>query len=91
MDSGASAICMKFKASIPPSTCEILQKPISLGGIASGLEIIGQGKTAFEFISTKGKTIRVIRDAFFCPDLPVDSVSPQKLVRNDNDCLLYTF
>ena len=27
----------------------------------------------------------MIRDAFFCPDLPVDSVSPQKLMRNDKD------
>ena len=60
MDSGASAICMKSKTSILPSTYEILQNPIHLGGIASGLKIIGKGQTSFEFISTKGKKIRVI-------------------------------
>ena len=60
MDSGASAISMKSKTSILPSTYEILQTPIHLGGIASGLKIIGKGQTAFEFISTKGKQIRVI-------------------------------
>ena len=37
MDSGASAICMKSKDSFLVDNHEELQKPISLGGIVSGL------------------------------------------------------
>ena len=85
MDTGASAICMKSKRSMIPDSYEELQKPIALGGIASGLEITGKGKTAFELISTAGKKIRIVRDAYHAPDLPVDLVPPQKIMRNSSD------
>ena len=62
VDTGASAICMKSKTSMIPGSYEELSKPIALGGISSGLEIIGKGKAAFELISLRGKKIRVVRD-----------------------------
>ena len=79
-DSGASAVCMKDKSSILPGTYESLDKPINLGGIASGLAIIGNGQTSFEFISTKGKKIKMIRHVYHAPGLPVNLVPPQKLM-----------
>ena len=85
VDSGANAICMKSRTSLLPDSYEELATPITLGGIASGLEITGKGKTAFEFISTKGKKIRVIRDAYCTPGLPVDLVPPQRIMRNSED------
>ena len=77
VDTGASAICMKSKTSLLPDSYEELSRPIALGGISSGLEITGKGKAAFEFISTKEKKIRVVRDAFCAPGLPVELVPPQ--------------
>ena len=76
---------MKSKDSILPNTYEELNKPINLGGITSNLEIIVKGKTVFEFVSTKGKKIRLIRDAYYAPGLSVNLVPPQKLMGNSND------
>jgi hypothetical protein len=85
VDTGASAICMKSKTSMIPGSYEELSKPIALGGISSGLEIIGKGKAAFELISSRGKKIRVVRYAFCAPGLPVDLVPPQRLMRTSED------
>ena len=85
MDTGASAICMKSKASLLPGSYEELQKPITLGGIASGLEIIGKGRAAFELISTTGKKIRIIIDVYCAPEILMDLVPPQKRMKNSND------
>ena len=68
-----------------PGTYEELNKSINLGGIASGLEIMGKGKTTFELISTEGKKITLIREAYYAPGLPVDLVPPQKLMRTSTD------
>ena len=76
---------MKSKGSFFSSTHAESQKPIDMGGIASGSEIIGRGRAAFEFTSTKAKQIRVARDAFHAPELHADLVPPQKLMRNDKD------
>ena len=72
---------MKSKTSLLPYSYEKLQKHISLGGITNGLEITGKGKTAFELISIAGKKIRVVRDAYCAPGLPVDLVPPQRLLK----------
>ena len=84
-DSGASAICMKSKDDILPGSHVELETPLCLGGIASGLAIKGKGKTSFEFITTKGKTMKITRDAFHVPDLPVNLVPPQKLMQTSQD------
>ena len=47
LDAWASAICMKSRDSLITDSYKELQKPIILGGIASGLEITGKGKAAF--------------------------------------------
>ena len=55
VDSGASATCVKSKAWIPPDTHEESHKPISLGGIASGLEIIGRVEQPLNLWAWKGR------------------------------------
>ena len=56
-----------------------------MGGISCGLRVIGKGKTQFEFVTAKGKIIRIVRDAHHVPDLPVDLVPPQRLMRTAQD------
>ena len=49
------------------------------------MAIVGKGKTRFEFVTSKGKTVTLTRDAFHAPDLPVDLIPPQCLVHNSTE------
>ena len=51
--------------------------PLDMGGIAGGLKVIGKGKTEFEFVTTKGKIVKITQEAHHVPDLPVDLVPLQ--------------
>ena len=84
-DTGASSICRIKKEDFVPGSYAVLVKPIEMGGIAGGLKVVGKGKTQFEFVTAKGKIIRIARDAYHVPDLPVDLVPPQKIMRTAKD------
>ena len=84
-DSGASAICKKDKNDFLPGTYKKLDTPKTMGGIAGGLEVLGEGMVSFDFVSKRGKRIKMQREAKHVPGLPIDLVPPQKLLRNDQD------
>ena len=56
-DTGASSICRKDQHNFLPDSYELLTSPITIGGIAGGVPIVGKGKTRFEFVTSKGKTV----------------------------------
>ena len=84
-DSGASSICKRDKCAFIPRTYKKYDTPKTMGGIAGGLELVGEGMVSFEFITTSGQRIKIQREAKHVPGLPVDLVPPQKLMRNHHD------
>ena len=68
-----------------PGTHTEFKSHIQLDGIAGRSEVVGKGKTLFEFVTTKGKVIRVVREANRVPGLPVDLVPLQAIMRTAKD------
>ena len=85
MDTGCSAICQKKMRDIVSGTFESLENPLDLGGIAGGLKVLGRGKTKFEFVTSDGNTICLTRDCYYVPDLAIDLIPPQKIMRDASD------
>ena len=52
-DSGASSICKMKEEEFLPGTHTEFKSPIQLDGIAGGSEVVGKGKTPFEFVTAK--------------------------------------
>ena len=54
-DSGASSICKRDKCAFIPGTYKKYDTPKTIGGIAGGLEVVGEGMVSFEFVTTSGQ------------------------------------
>ena len=84
-DFGASSICKRDKCAFIPRIYKKYDTPKTMGGIAGGLEVVGEGMVSFEFVTTSGQQIKMQREAKHVPGLPVDLVPLQKLIRNHHD------
>lgn len=59
--------------------------PKNIGGIAGGLNIAGEGLVELQVLTRKGRVKKLTRPATNVPDIPVNLIPPQVIMRNNND------
>jgi len=81
-DTGSSSGLVANKSRFTEGTYKTLSKPINVGGIAGGLQVIGKGELIMEFLDTKGGIKRIQREVYHAPNVPVDLLPPQAIMSN---------
>ena len=84
-DTGSSSGLIADKARFKLGSYVLLDKPVMVGGIAGGLQVIGKGDLKMEFLDNKGRVKKITRQVYHAPDVPVDLLPPQLIMRNSRD------
>jgi len=84
VDTGCSITCTNSPHDFIPGTLRALARPITLGGIAGGLQVREQGLVHWEFINDFGVVEALETKAFLQEDLPCRLLSPQAFLRHSS-------
>ena len=87
VDTGASFSCTNNKADIKPGTLVQLAKPVTLGGIAGGLQIEYKGIACWETIDDYGNIVPIECEVYLHEELPCRLLSPQAFLTHSSQRL----
>jgi len=87
VDTGCSITCTNSPYDFVPGTLQALPKPITLGGIAGGLQVREQGLVSWEFLNDFGVVKTLETKAFLQEQLPCRLLSPQAFLRHSSQML----
>jgi hypothetical protein len=81
-DSGCSLTCTNSKEDFLSGTMKELTKPITLGGIAGGLEVKHHGIVSWETLDDFGNIVSLQTKAYLQEHLPCQLLSPQAFLKH---------
>jgi len=85
VDTGCSHSATNTFSDVDPTSIRILEKPLTLGGIAGGLEIKYIGRAQWETLDDNGNVVPFNEDVLIHPDLPDRLLSPQSFLSRKRD------
>ena len=86
-DSCCSFTCTNNKDDFDPGSMTLLPKPLTLGGIAGGLEVKYQGNVHWETVDDDGNVLSLQTKAYLQEQLPCRLLSPQAFLTHSSQCL----
>ena len=87
VDSGCSLTCTNSKHDFLPGTLKELSKPLTLGGIAGGLEVKYEGIVSWETVDEYGNIVALQTKAYLQEQLPCRLFSPQAFLKHSSQKL----
>ena len=86
-DSGCSFTCTNDRSDFCHGTMTELPKPLTLGGIAGGLEVRFQGTVCWEAVDDLGNVVPIQTKAYLQEQLPCRLLSPQAFLTHSSQRL----
>ena len=86
-DNGCSFTCTNDKSDFCPASLTELPKPLTLGGIAGGLEVRYQGTVCWEAVDDLGNVVPLQTKAYLQEQLPCWLLSPQAFLTHSSQQL----
>ena len=86
-DGGCSFICTNNKGDFCPGTIVELPKPLTLGGIASGLQVQYQATGCWEAVDGSGNVLPFQTKEYLQEQLPCCLLSPQAFLMHSSQQL----
>jgi hypothetical protein len=85
IDTGCSFSATNTFKDVDPSSIRVLDKPMTLGGIAGSLEIKYVGRANWETLSDDGTIVPILEDVMIHEDLPGRLLSPQAFLSHNKN------
>ena len=84
-DTGASSFASFSLDDMVPGSYQAYSTPKTMTGIASGLDILGEGISNYEVVGQNGRIHKIRRKQYYIPQLPVRLIPPQCIFPTDAD------